>query len=153
MYFKQFLDNNILWVVFSAWAFSCILKGVLVCIREKKLDMSRFLGSGGMPSSHSTLVTSLAICVGICEGFNSASFVICGVLAFVVMYDASGVRRAAGQQARIINMIIDTLNESDPHKKQLRLKELLGHTPFEVFAGAIIGIVFAFGSNAMGLLL
>ena len=143
MYFRQFLDNNVLFVVFFAWAFSCVLKGMLVCIRDKKIDFTRFLGAGGMPSSHTTLVTSLAVCVGIHDGFDSTSFVICAALAFVVMYDASGIRRAAGQQARIINMILDTWNESDPQKKQMRLKELLGHTPFEVFAGAILGVTFA----------
>lgn len=150
MYFRELLDNRILWVVFAAWAFSCILKGILVCIKEKKLDMTRFLGSGGMPSSHSTLVTSLAISMGISVGFDSPEFVVCGALAFVVMYDASGVRRAAGQQAKIINIIIDTWNESDPLKKQMRLKELLGHTPFEVFAGALLGILFAVLANAIG---
>lgn len=152
MYFEQLMRNNIFWIVFVAWAFSCILKGILVCVREKKIDFTRFLGSGGMPSSHTTLVTTLAMCVGLADGFDSTSFVICAAFAFVVMYDASGVRRAAGQQARIINMILDTWNESDPHKKQMRLKELLGHTPFEVCAGAILGVIFSVGANLLGLL-
>ncbi len=147
MYLEQLLNNKVFFTVLFAWIFSCVLKGVLVCIRDKRLDMTRFMGPGGMPSSHSTLVTCLAVCVGIHDGFDSVAFVICAALALVVMYDASGIRRAAGQQARMINMIIDAWDESDPLEKQIRLKELLGHTPLEVFAGALLGIIFAVGAN------
>ena len=105
--------------------------------------MTRFMGPGGMPSSHSTVVTCLATCVGIKSGFDSTSFVICCVLALVVMYDASGIRRAAGQQAKMINMIVDAWNERDPLEKQNRLKEILGHTPLEVCAGAILGVLIS----------
>lgn len=149
MYLEQFLNNKIFFTVFFAWLLSCVLKGILVCIREKRLDMTRFMGPGGMPSSHSTIVTCLATCVGIHDGLGSTSFVICCAFAFVTMYDASGIRRAAGQQARMINMIIDAWNESDPIKKQMRLKEILGHTPLEVFAGATLGVVFALVSNTL----
>lgn len=145
MYFKELLNNRIFFTVLFAWIFSCLLKGILVCIREKRLDMTRFMGPGGMPSSHSTLVTCLAVCVGISDGFDSTVFVVCCALALVVMYDASGIRRAAGQQAKMINLIIDAWDESDPIEKQIRLKELLGHTPLEVCAGAILGTVFAIG--------
>lgn len=147
MYLKQFLSNKIFFTVFFAWVFSCLLKGMIVCIREKRLDITRFMGPGGMPSSHSTIVTALAVCIGVHDGFDSTAFVICCAFALVVMYDASGIRRAAGQQARMINMIIDTWNESDPLEKQMRLKELLGHTPIEVFAGAALGILFAAAAN------
>ncbi len=149
MYFKELLSNKIFFTVFLAWLFSCVIKGLLVCARDKKLDMTRFMGPGGMPSSHSTIVTCLATCIGIHDGFDSTNFVICCALALVVMYDASGIRRAAGQQAKIINMIVDAWNESDPLKKQQRLKEILGHTPLEVFAGASLGVIFALVSNAM----
>ncbi len=142
-YVRQFLDNRIFFVVLFAWIFSCVLKGFLVWVKDKKLDMTRFMGPGGMPSSHSTIVTSLATCIGIKMGFDSPVFVVCCAFALVVMYDASGVRRAAGQQAKMINMIIDAWEESDPLEKQIRLKELLGHTPLEVFAGALLGIVIA----------
>ena len=141
MYFKELLDNRILWVVFAAWMFSCILKGILVCIKEKKLDMTRFLGSGGMPSSHSTLVTSLAISMGISVGFDSPEFVICGALAFVVMYDASGVRRETGRQAEILNDIIENFGKDAPEMFGKRLKELIGHSPVEVTVGAILGVI------------
>ena len=143
MYFNDFLHNEIFFTVLFAWIFSCVLKGMLVCIREKRLDMTRFMGPGGMPSSHSTLVSCLAICIGIHDGFGSTAFVICCAFALVVMYDASGIRRAAGQQASMINIIIDAWDESDPLEKQIRLKELLGHTPLEVTAGALLGTVWA----------
>lgn len=142
-YLQQFLHNRIFFVVLFAWIFSCILKGFLVWVKNKKLDMTRFMGPGGMPSSHSTLVTCLAACVGIKMGFDSPVFVVCCALALVVMYDASGIRRAAGQQAKMINMIIDAWEESDPLERQIRLKELLGHTPLEVLAGAALGIAIA----------
>ena len=142
-YVRQFLDNKIFFVVLFAWIFSCLLKGFLVWVKDKKLDMTRFMGPGGMPSSHSTIVTSLATCIGIKMGFDSPVFVVCCAFALVVMYDASGVRRAAGQQAKMINMIIDAWEESDPLEKQIRLKEPLGHTPLEVWAGALLGIAIA----------
>lgn len=142
-YMEQFMSNNIFFVVLFAWIFSCVLKGFLVWIKDRRLDITRFLGPGGMPSSHSTIVTSLATCIGIKEGFDSSMFVICCALALVVMYDASGIRRAAGQQAKMINMIVDAWDEKDPIEKQIKLKELLGHTPLEVLAGATLGILIA----------
>ena len=144
MYFiEQLLDNNILIATFFAWAFSCVLKGVIVCVRERRFDFARFMGPGGMPSSHSTLVAALATSVGLVEGFNSAAFAICAALSLIVMYDASGIRRAAGKQAEMINAIVEAWDENDPLVKEIKLKELLGHTPVEVVAGAILGIIIA----------
>ncbi len=142
-YLREFTSNKIFFIVLFAWIFSCVLKGFLVWVKDKKLDMTRFMGPGGMPSSHSTIVTSLATCIGLKMGFDSPVFVVCCAFALVVMYDASGIRRAAGQQARMINMIIDAWEETDPLEKQIRLKELLGHTPLEVTAGALLGILIA----------
>jgi len=102
------------------------------------------MGPGGMPSSHSALVTALTTAVGFSEGFASAAFAICCALSLIVMYDASGIRRAAGKQAEMINAIVEAWNEKDPLVKEIKLKELLGHTPLEVAAGAILGIVVAF---------
>ena len=150
-YLEEFFSNSVFFVVLFAWVFSCVLKGFLVWVKDKKLDMTRFMGPGGMPSSHSTIVTSLAMCVGIAEGFDSTLFVVCCAFALVVMYDASGIRRAAGQQAKMINMIIDAWDESDPIEKQIRLKELLGHTPLEVTAGALLGIVIAVLAHVIGI--
>lgn len=142
-YFNDFLSNDTFFVVLFAWLFSCLLKGIIDCVKNKKINWGRFFGPGGMPSSHTTIVMSLAIYTGISEGFDSVIFVVCCALALIVMYDASGIRRAAGQQARIINIIIDAWEESDPVIKGQKLKELLGHTPLEVFAGAILGAIIA----------
>lgn len=143
MWLEQLLGNKTFFIVLIAWTLSCIIKGAIVFTRDKKIDWTRFMGSGGMPSSHSTLVTSLATCVGFYNGLDSAEFVICLALAFVVMYDASGVRRAAGKHASVINMIVDVLAETSEIKKEEKLKELLGHKPIEVLAGAILGVVLA----------
>lgn len=108
----------------------------------KKIQISRIFTSGGMPSSHSSFVTSLSTLVGIEYGFSSTQFAIVSVFSMIIMYDASGVRRAVGKQAAILNQIVDDLQ----HKKHIehkKLKELVGHTPVEVFFGAILGIIIA----------
>lgn len=94
-----------------------------------------------MPSSHSAFVTSLATGVGLVEGFDSTLFALAAVFALIVMYDAAGVRRAAGKQARVLNAIIEDLNRRELHPE--RLRELLGHTPVEVVAGARLGVLVA----------
>lgn len=140
-FFTQLYFNQTLWTTILAWFIAQLLKVIDVFISEKKFDFNRFVGSGGMPSSHSAFVTSLATMVGIDQGFDSSGFAICFVLALVVMYDASGVRRAAGKQATVLNQIIEHWNDDAPEIQTERLKELLGHTPLEVCAGAILGIV------------
>lgn len=148
-FLQDFLDNRIFFIVLGAWLLSCVIKGIIECFKNKKINWGRFFGPGGMPSSHSTIVCSLAVCVGIYEGFDSAIFVVCCALALIVMYDASGIRRAAGEQAKIINMIVDAWEERDPVLKEKKLKELLGHTPVEVLGGAILGILFAVIASAI----
>ncbi|HIV85226.1 MAG TPA: divergent PAP2 family protein [Candidatus Monoglobus merdigallinarum] len=148
-YFEEFLNNRVFFVVLTAWILSCVLKGFIEMFRTKKIDWGRFFGPGGMPSSHSTIVTSLATCVGLAEGFDSSLFIMCCAFAFIVMYDASGVRRAAGEQAKIINMIVDAWEERDPVLKDEKLKEILGHTPLEVMGGAILGVVVGICGNAL----
>ena len=108
----------------------------------KKLDIRRFVGSGGMPSSHSALVVSMAVGIGLAEGYGSPLFALALAVAMVVMYDAAGVRRAAGKQAAVLNEIVADL-QAHRAVPQEKLKELLGHTPVEVIAGAILGIVIA----------
>ena len=141
-FFTQLYFNQTLWTTVLAWFVAQLLKVILVLMTQKKFDFHRFVGSGGMPSSHSSFVTSLATMVGFQYGFDSALFAICFVLALVVMYDASGVRRAAGKQATVLNQIIEHWDDA-PEIQSERLKELLGHTPLEVVAGAILGIVIA----------
>ena len=135
-------DNVVLTCILS-WFIAQFLKVIITLFKDKKIDFRRFVGSGGFPSSHASFVTALATSVGLIDGFDSSAFAICVVLALVVMYDAAGVRRAAGQQARILNKIVEEWDKADLAKTDKRLKELLGHTPKEVFAGAILGILIA----------
>jgi len=136
-------NSNVIVTCILAWFIAQLIKVILTLIIEKRIDFRRFVGSGGFPSSHASFVTSLATAVGLVNGFNGSEFAISVVLALVVMYDAAGVRRAAGQQARILNKIVEEFDIKDLAKTDKRLKELLGHTPKEVFAGAILGIVIA----------
>ena len=106
--------------------------------------MKRFLGSGGMPSSHAAMVTSLSTSIALTEGLESSIFALSVIFSAVVMYDAAGVRRAAGKQAACLNKIIMDLYKQDLQEAGGRLKELLGHTPLQVFVGAIFGIVYAY---------
>ncbi len=134
--------NSVLWASTLAWMIAQVLKGFTSFRHDRRLDWSKIVGAGGMPSSHSALVTSLATGVGIKDGWNSTVFAAAVGFALVVMYDAAGVRRAAGKQARVLNQIMDILAHSG-HIPGTKLRELLGHTPFEVMAGALLGIVVA----------
>lgn len=138
---NDILANTALWTAIFGWFSAQVIKFVLVLVTTKSLDFKRLIGSGGMPSSHSAIVSSLAVSVGLINGFSSVEFAMCSILAFVVMYDASGVRRAAGQHARILNDLIKGRNDFETSGKLL--KELLGHSPVEVFAGALLGILIA----------
>ncbi len=129
--------------------FSCFLAQFIKIFtgKESKIDFRRISISGGMPSSHSSFVTALAVLVGFDKGFASTEFAMTAVFAVIVMYDASGVRRAVGKQAEILNQIVDDFfhGKFDQHE---RLKELVGHTPKEVLAGALLGILVGIiGSN------
>lgn len=139
----NFWAESVLITSVLAWFTAQVLKVILTLIEKKKLDFRRLVGSGGMPSSHAAFVTSLAVAVGLEKGFSGVEFAICTVLALVVMYDAAGVRRAAGQQARILNKLVEQWEKSDFTDTDKHLKELLGHTPKEVFVGALLGIAIA----------
>ena len=143
-YIDQLSNNRVLFVTFFTWILSCVIKGMLVCVTQRRFDITRFMGPGGMPSSHSSLVTALAVSVGKSVGFDSVAFAVTCALALIVMYDASGIRRAAGQQAQMINAIVEAWDEKDPLMKEIKLKELLGHTPLEVLAGGVLGVMVAF---------
>jgi len=133
------LRNHALMAALLAWLIAQILKVVLVFWGEKRLDLSRMVGSGGMPSSHSALIVAMATSVGKYEGLSSTAFAIAAAVALVVMYDAANVRREAGRQAELLNRIVLDLYR-DNHLDQEKLKELLGHTPIEVAAGALLGL-------------
>ncbi|HZK41003.1 MAG TPA: divergent PAP2 family protein [Atribacterota bacterium] len=134
--------NKIVIIAFITWVINQILKLIIFYITEKKWDMRRFIGAGGMPSTHSALSVCVAITIGIKEGWDSPLFAFAIVIAFIIMADAAGVRRETGEQAVVLNKIIlEFFNEIK--LKDKRLKELVGHTPFEVIVGAFIGIIMA----------
>jgi acid phosphatase family membrane protein YuiD len=117
-----------------------LLKTLVHLIQKRDLDLSILFSTGGMPSSHSATVSAVATSVGLISGFSSTLFALALIFAFVVMYDAAGVRRAASIQARILNEILRELFSEQHHLNREKLKELLGHTPFQVFIGALLGI-------------
>ena len=143
MSLDSLFDNRIIATAVLAWFIAQLLKVIFVLITERRIDFSRFVGSGGMPSSHTAFVTSLAVSVASVKGFDSVEFAISFAVAMVVMYDASGVRRAAGQQARILNKLVYEWRRHDLTFVEEQLKEFLGHTPFEVLIGALLGIAIA----------
>ena len=139
----NFWSESVLITSVISWFVAQVIKVITSLIQNKRFDFRRFVGSGGMPSSHAAFVTSLAAAVGLTEGFGSTDFAVSTVFALVVMYDAAGVRRAAGQQARILNKLVEKWEKSDFSDTDKHLKELLGHTPKEVFVGALLGITIA----------
>jgi uncharacterized protein len=139
------LGNKTLDVVFISMVGAQLYKFISSSIRRKKFDWPRLYESGGMPSSHSSSVISLTTAVAITEGLGSIAFAICVVFSIVVMYDASGVRKEAGQHANIINQLTEFFSlKYDKKFHNEKLKELLGHSRSEVFAGAIAGFLIAF---------
>lgn len=129
-------------IALITWISNQAIKLILFYATERKLDMGRFFGAGGMPSTHSALSMSVAISIGYMEGWGSALFALSLTTAIIVMTDAAGVRRATGEQAKVLNRIILEFFEEIKIKDE-RLKELIGHTPFEVIVGAIIGFTIA----------
>ena len=136
----QIFTNKYVYIPFLLWFFIQVSKVIVDLIRTKKFNFKRIMGAGGMPSSHTAIVTSLAIFIGKEYGFDSGIFALSLIFAFVVMYDAAGIRRAAGKQAQLLNKIVNTPGLT-PVQVQEKLVEVLGHSPKEVLAGAILGIV------------
>lgn len=133
-------SNRVLWATVVAWFAAQLLKTLRALYVTRQINLSYLASSGGMPSSHSALVTALATAVARVSGLQSADFAIAATLAAVVMYDAAGVRLAVSKQARILNLMLDDFfHERGINEK--RLHELIGHTPVQVFAGALLGIV------------
>lgn len=137
--------NYVLTVAVLSWCAAQVIKTLIHFIRYRTFHAERLFGAGGMPSSHSALVCSATLGVARMEGLGSPVFAVMFVLAVVVMYDAMGVRRAAGQQAKEINRMKQFLekNTDMPSGQGKGLKEFLGHTPFEVLGGALLGILLA----------
>jgi hypothetical protein len=137
------MNNKVFLVAMIAWGIAQLVKAPINYLSRRQWDWSLFYSSGGMPSSHAALVTGCAFGVGFQYGFDSTLFAVAWVLAGVVIYDAIGIRRAAGNHARMINLMMDELLTGHPLAEQ-ELEELLGHTPRQVFAGTLLGIAMAY---------
>ena len=141
-FFQEIARNKILIVTLSAWAIAQCIKVVRGVIHEKRFDFRWFIGTGGMPSSHAAGATALATTCGLRYGVDSVEFALAAVFAMVTMFDAQGVRRATGEQAEILNKIMDDIYWKGRIEAD-RLKELIGHTPVQVFIGGMLGFVLA----------
>ncbi len=142
-YVFDILENYVLICAVAGWFSAQFIKCASYFIRNHKLSWSVIMASGGMPSSHSSTVSALVTSTIKLCGLNSVEFALAFVLAFIVMYDAAGVRRAAGEQAKVLNRIATDISDGDGTYLDKDLKELIGHTPFQVAVGAVLGIVVA----------
>lgn len=137
---QKAITNKYLYLPFLVWFCIQTFKVIYDLVTTKKFNFKRIIGAGGMPSSHSAVVTSLATLIGKYEGVNTAIFAVSFVMAFVVMYDACGVRRAAGKQAALLNKLVETPGLTGIQVSE-KLVEVLGHTPIQVIVGALIGLI------------
>lgn len=137
------LENRALIATLIAWGLAQVLKMPVQYLRERTWDWSLLLRAGGMPSSHSALVAAIAHSVGLLKGFGSPEFALAVALAMIVVYDATGIRRQAGQHAQIINAIVRDILEGHPDRSQEKLREVLGHSPLEAATGLAMGILIA----------
>jgi len=135
--------NEVLVAALTAWGLAQVIKVPLNYLYHREWDWGLLLSAGGMPSSHSALVSGVSVAIGLQQGFNSPLFAIAGVLTMIVIYDAIGIRRHAGDHARVLNLMIDELLTGHALAEK-ELKEMLGHTPREVVGGVLLGIVIAF---------
>ena len=122
-----------------AWSICQVAKVTLTSLRQRRLNLRVLAETGGMPSSHSAIVMGLTTAIGKYSGLNSPQFAIALIFSFVVMYDAAGLRRAAGRQAAVLNRLVEDLMPMRGVQEPV-LRELLGHTPVEVLVGAVIGV-------------
>ena len=139
--FLGIVGNKVIQAAFFAWLAAQLIKVFLTLAISKRFDSSRVLGSGGMPSSHAAMACAMLTAVGYREGVSSTLFALAFCFAGVVMYDAAGVRRSTGRNAAVINRLIEDLTSNGFNFTEERLKELVGHTPVQVFAGALLGIL------------
>ncbi len=144
-WFQELLSNGFLLVALSSWFWAQLIKTILHAIVTKRVDFTRLVGDGGMPSGHSATVSSLATAAALVYGLGSFEFAIALVFAIVVCKDAMGVRLETGKQAAIINDIVEAFNVLTSEEKlpDAKLKEFVGHTPLQVIAGILLGIVNA----------
>ncbi len=135
---------RILLICLCSWALAQIIKVILGLIQERQFNWNYFVSAGGMPSSHSATVSALATSIGLTYGIENPAFAISTILALVVMYDAAGVRRAVSRQAFLLNRMMREMRQQKPREELGKeVKELVGHSPFQVFIGMAIGIIIA----------
>lgn len=141
----DFITNPILVTAIASWGVAQVLKVIINAIINKKLDLERLVGDGGMPSGHSATVTSMATITALMYGTGSVEFAICAILAIIVCHDATGVRQETGKQAVLLNELIDAFEVfSSKELPEVKLKEFVGHTPIQVAVGVALGIANAF---------
>ncbi|MFH1782515.1 MAG: divergent PAP2 family protein [Candidatus Omnitrophota bacterium] len=141
-FFVSLGQNKVFLATLLAWLMAQSVKVAIGVIQEKRFNFKWFVGTGGMPSSHAATVSALATSTGLTFGFSSPFFAIAFFFAFIIMFDAQGVRRQSGHQAEALNKIIEDIYLQKGIKQE-RLMEFLGHTPIQVFIGAAIGVVIA----------
>lgn len=137
------LDNRVLIAAVLAWAVAQGLKMPIEYARTRRWNWVLLLRAGGMPSSHSSLVTALAHGIGLSVGYDSAMFALAVVVAMVVIYDATGIRRQSGLQAEAINVLVRDLLKGHPMRHEKQLREVLGHSPLEAIVGLCLGLAVA----------
>jgi hypothetical protein len=138
----QFYHNKIFLATLASWGIAQTIKVLIGVVRLRRFDFRWFVGTGGMPSSHASGASTLATATGLTYGFDSVHFALAAAFALVVMFDAQGVRRATGKQARILNKIMDDIYWQKKIEEN-RLRELVGHTPMEVVMGFLLGVTIA----------
>lgn len=145
--FYEIFTNISLLCTILGWFFAQILKIIVVTVQNRRFTFVSLVSSGGMPSSHSAAVCALTTSIGMNEGFGTSLFALSVLFAFIVMYDATGVRRETGRQAKVLNALIEDIGKGRSEQLPKHLKELIGHSPVQVFAGAILGILTGFLLN------
>ncbi len=149
-FFQQLTGNQTLMSGVAGWVVAQVLKTLLDIALNQSFNPERLVGSGGMPSSHSATVCALTTAAGLRYGAGSFEFSVCFILSMVVMYDAIGVRQETGKQAKVLNsLLFDDFLKLDGVVLQEKLKEYVGHTPIQVAAGAILGVIIAFVMDPM----
>ncbi|MBQ3090246.1 MAG: divergent PAP2 family protein [Oscillospiraceae bacterium] len=144
MDFSVPLANQVLVLSALSWAVAQFVKGLVIRIMTGRLTLEQFFASGGMPSSHSALVTCCATTVGTLYGFDSGLFALAALFAMVVMYDACHVRLSSGEQAKVVNELLRSYHKDSPNELlQAELKVVLGHTTLQVVMGAVLGLIIA----------
>lgn len=140
----ELVSNPFLLAGVSGWLVAQVIKSVLYAIINRKFSFGRLFGDGGMPSAHSATVTSLALMVGMVQGFETVEFAIAAILAIIVCHDATGVRRETEKQAYLITELVNAFSElSDDKLPEVKLKRFVGHTPIQVMMGILVGVVNA----------